>query len=43
VTISEIIAFARRILREVRNGLRVAAHYLHSMQIPLELARAVLL
>jgi hypothetical protein len=43
MTIKEILEFARRIARDVRNGLKAAAHYLRSMNVDFEIARWALL
>lgn len=38
MTITEIIALARRMVRELRDGLRHACHYLKSLNLPAEFA-----
>jgi hypothetical protein len=38
MSISEIITLARRIARECVNGLTRAAHYLRSLNLPVEFA-----
>jgi hypothetical protein len=38
MSIAEIIALARRIARECVNGLTRAAHYLRSLNLPVEFA-----
>jgi hypothetical protein len=38
----EVIRFARRMVREVRNGFRLALHWLMQLRYPAELAAAIL-
>jgi hypothetical protein len=43
MSLREILEFAQAIARDVRNGLKAAAHYLRSMNVDFEIARWALL
>jgi hypothetical protein len=43
MTIREIVEIARRMMRELRNGLRRACHYLASLGLSVEFASWALL